>query len=226
MKFQNVMGITDVGASIIVAFIISGCLFKTYYKVMKMVLGIDCYHYSTYDRVLKRLHPVVNEMCEDAKNDMKCISNEKLGSWKQAVTSADGVWHTRGYHSKNGSFTVRNYINGALLYYAHLSQKGSDTFLYEGTSKSMEGFAANEIMNQAKREGMDIAVQWQDSDASCAKSIQDVFPNCKIMICGGHAGKNHLKMLESYATLKSPTARFIKMHMKDFLKFFECPLPL
>ena len=50
-------------------------------------------------------------------------------------------------------------MNGALLYYAHLSRKGS---VYEGTSKSMERFAANEI---TKREGMDIAVQWQDSNA-------------------------------------------------------------
>ena len=45
-------------------------------------------------------------------------------------------------------------------------------FFVKGTSKSMEGFGANEIMNQAKREGIDIAVQWQDSDASFAKRIQ------------------------------------------------------
>ncbi len=87
------MGISDVGASIIVAAIVSGCLFSTYYKFMKLALGIDCYQYTTYNTMLKRLHPVIvqmlDEMCEEAKNDMKALSAETLGSWKQAVTSAD-----------------------------------------------------------------------------------------------------------------------------------------
>lgn len=41
---QKSMGsITTIGASVTVAFIISGCLFSTYYKTMKLALGIDCY---------------------------------------------------------------------------------------------------------------------------------------------------------------------------------------
>ena len=51
---------------------------------------------------------------------MKEKSDGDLGSWKRAVTTADGTWQTRGCHSKNATFTI---INGA---YHHLCQKGRD----------------------------------------------------------------------------------------------------
>lgn len=85
-------------------------------------------------------------------------------------------------------------------------QKGFDQViqkdLYEGTSKSMEGYAARQVMKIAKEEGIHIEVQWQDSDA---KIIRECFPDCDVMICGGHAGKNHLKILQSYAKMKCPS---------------------
>ena len=58
---------------------------------------------------------------EVAKREMKEKSDDDLGSWKRAVTTADGTWHTRGWHSKNATFTIRNY---ALLYYHHLEGQG------------------------------------------------------------------------------------------------------
>ena len=111
-------------------------------------------------------------------------------------------------------------MNGELLYYTHLCQKGSDKViekdLYQGTSKSMEGFSAREIMTQAKNDGMEISVNWQDSDASSAKCIKTIFPNAQVMICGGHAGKNHLKTLDSYLKLMNAPKRFIKQHETEF----------
>ena len=98
---------------------------------------------------------MVDDLCEVAKWEMK---DGDLGSWKRAVTTADGTWQTRGWHSKNATFTIRNYLNGALLYYYHLCQKGRDKIvegdLYLGTSKSAEGYAA---FQRAKEEGMDVA---------------------------------------------------------------------
>ena len=38
---------------------------------------------------------MLNEMCELAKNDTKEKADHDLGSWKCAVTYADGVWHKR-----------------------------------------------------------------------------------------------------------------------------------
>ena len=81
---------------------------------------------------------MVDEMCEDAKNDMRRMDQCELGSWSHAIRSADGTWMTHGYHSKNATFSIRNYNNGALPYRKHLCQRGRDNVLkeelYQGTS--------------------------------------------------------------------------------------------
>ena len=46
-----------------------------------------------------------------AKQEMKDKKDDELGSWKRAVTVADGTWQTCGWHSKNAMFTIRNYLN-------------------------------------------------------------------------------------------------------------------
>ena len=215
---------TEVGASIQVAFIISGCLYATYCKVLKLSLGLDTVDFGTFYSTIERMYPVVkqmvDEMCEEANEEMKTMDEHTLGSWKQAVMSADAAWMTRGYHSKNGTFSVRNYYNRALLYYKHLCQCGRDNIvegeLYKGKSKSIEGFAAREVMHRAREEGMKLAVHWQDSDSSSAKPVAECFPECKIMICGGHAGKNHLKALENYSKMKAPSTDFIRKQKDRF----------
>ena len=112
------------------------------------------------------MFPVVQEMvdrmCEEAKTEMKTMNQDELGSWSRAVTSADGAWMTRGHHSKNFTFSIRNYYTGALLYRKHLCQKGRDTLineeLYQGTSKGAEGHAARLTFKKAKEEGINIAI--------------------------------------------------------------------
>ena len=139
--------------------------------------------------------------------EMEDKIDDELGSWKRAVTVADGMWQTRGWHSKNATFTIRNYLNGALLYYHDLCQRGRDKMieeeLYKGTSKSAEGYAARVTFRRAKEEGMQVATHWQDADSSSAKAVSDVFPDAKIMICGGHAGRAHKKSLENKNSFKA-----------------------
>ena len=110
---------SEVGASIQVAF---RCLYATYRKVLKLSLGLDNVDFSAFYSTMKRMYPVVkqmvDEMCEEAKEEMKTMDELTLRSWKQAVTSANAAWMTRGRHSKNVPFSVRNYTNGLLLYYS------------------------------------------------------------------------------------------------------------
>ena len=64
-----------VGAVIQVAFIISGCMHATYYKALKLSLRLDAVHIYTFYLTFARMHPVVqqmvDEMCEETKEDMK-----------------------------------------------------------------------------------------------------------------------------------------------------------
>ena len=143
---------------------------------------------------------MLDDLCEVAKREMKEKNDGDLGSWKRAVTTADGTWQTRGWHSKNATFTITNYLNGARLYYHHLCQKGRDKIVegdfYLGTSKSAEGYAARLTFQRAKEEGMDVAIHWQDADSSSAKAVREIYPKAEIMLCGGRAQKNSGKTSE------------------------------
>ena len=155
------------------------------------------------------------------------MDQDKLFSWSKAVTCADGTWQTRGYHSKNATFTIRNYANGALLYFVHLCQRGEhnliDEPLYQGTSKSAEGYGASKLMKKAKEEGLQISVHWQDADSTASKHVKEVYPKASIMICGGHAGKSHLKQLQLRAKQKTfPSQSEKEIQLFPDIKTVEC----
>ncbi len=101
-------------------------------------------------------HEKVDEMCTEAREALKQMEPEELGSWERAVTVADGdgAWMTRGHHSKNFTFSIRNYFTGELLFRKHLCQKGgvNKDDLYKGTSKGAEGYAARILFQQAKEQ--------------------------------------------------------------------------
>ena len=150
-KCETVLaGSNTISVSLQVAFIIAGCTHATYYKALNHSLGIDTVSAPTFMCTIRAMHYIVesmlDEVCEADKQEMRDVKESQLGSWKNAVTVADCTWQTRGWHSKNATFTIRNYLTGALLYYHHLCQKGRDEVieeeLYRGTSKSAEGFAA------------------------------------------------------------------------------------
>ena len=211
-----------------VAFITAGCTYVTYTKVLD-ILGMTAVNKETYMKTIQEMHPIVesmvNEMCEREKERMKAMDQTELGSWSQAVTCADGTWQTRGYHSKNATFSIRNFNNGALLYYKHLCQKGSDCIvkeeLYKGTSKSAEGYGAMELFRRAKEEGLQIAVHWQDADSTASKHARQFFPEAEIMIC---AGKSHLKQLQCRAKQRKFTPNLQKKYEEIFpdVKNVDC----
>ena len=202
------------------AFITAGCTHATYAKALK-VMGIDAVDASTFMSTIKKLHPIVEkmveELCEKEKMRMKAMDQKELGSWERAVTSADGAWMTRGFHSTNMTFSIRNFFTGALLFFKHVCQKGRDKIieepLYKGTSKSAE---ARELMAKAKEEGLIVEIHWQDGDSSSSKSVEKIFPKAKVMICGGHAGRSHLKQLQALAKKKTFTKAFQEKHKEIF----------
>ena len=197
-----------------VAFIAGGCMHAQYSKILRQHLGLPAVDANTFYQTIKMLHPIVQgmlqELCDEAKLDMKAMDPATIGSWQRAVTTSDGVWLTRGKFSKNSTFTIRNYTNNSLLYFVHLSMRGkvSDTGieLFKGTSKGAEGYAAGIAFGKSKEEGMNIEIQWQDGDSSAAKSFKEHYPNGEVMLCGGHVARAHTKRLEELSKRKSFSA--------------------
>ena len=79
-----------------------------------------------------------------------------------------------------------------------------------------EGYAARVTFKQAKEEGMQVAVHWQDADSSSAKAVTEVFPDAEIMVCGGHAGRAHKKILELRQKIRKFPQRMINKYKNDF----------
>jgi hypothetical protein len=218
-------GANTISRCVQVAFIIAGCTHAVYHKTLKFALGIQAVSKSLFLKTIEDMHLIVkgllDEMCEMARGEMRTMPQEELGSWKRAVTTVDGTWQ-----SKNATFTIRNYMNGALLYYHHSCQKGRTDVvgqeLYRGTSKSAERYSAMLMFEKAKEDGMHVAIHWQDADSPSANSFSAVFPDAEIMICAGHSGRAHRKVLESRQKLKQFPKRFIEKHREKFPATVEC----
>lgn len=204
------------------AFFITGHGYAKFSRTLRQCLGISCISKNPYYDTIKLVYPhitdILNEMCEEEKQRMKAKEEGELGSWERAVVTSDGVWHTRGHFSKNGSFIVKNYLTGGLLWYGHKCMQGKDTVvneeLFEGTAKSMEGILAEECYKQAADEGCKVEVVWQDGDSSAAKAIRQYHPDGKVFKCGGHVGRAHINQLKDAAKKKEFSAD-IKRKYKD-----------
>lgn len=216
---------TVVGLSLAVAFIVSGHGFAKFNKTLNQYLGIPAISKNRYFEVISLIYPhvndILNEMCEEAKSHMKTKDDMTLGSWKRAVLTSDGVWHTRGHFSKNGSFIIKNYLTGALLWFGHKCMRGKDEDQrFKGTAKSMEGVLAEECYQQCKEEGCDVAIVWQDADSSSKSSVESVFgvePQ-RVFKCGGHVGRAHANNLKEVAKLKRFPAAKVSRWKQHFPK--------
>ena len=206
---------TVVGLALAVAFIVTGHGFAKFSKTLNQCLGISALSKNRFYEVIKLIYPLIydilNEMCEDEKENMKRKDEETLGSWKRAVVTSDGVWHTRGHFSKNGSIIIKNYITGGLLWFAHKCMRGTaseDDDLFMGTAKAMEGIFADECYSKAKEKGCGIDVVWQDGDSSSQKSVEKVYGEVprRVYKCGGHVGRAHGNNLKELSKQKEFSA--------------------
>ena len=215
---------TVVGLALAVAFFITGHGYAKFARTLRQCLGISCISKNRYFETIKLVYPQITDildgMCNEEKEKMKTLESTELGSWERAVVTSDGVWHTRGHFSKNGSFIVKNYMTGGLLWYGHKCMRGNDDVivdeLYEGTAKSMEGFLAEECYKEAKEEGCRVEVVWQDGDSSAAKSLKKQFPEAKVYKCGGHVGRAHTNNLKEAAKKKHFANEVVRKHKDRF----------
>ena len=103
---------TVVGLTLALSFFLSVHGFANFNRTLRQYLGILCISKNRYYDVIKLAYPhlkdILDEMCEDEKKNMQELSQDELGSWTRAVVTSDGVWHTHGHFSKNGSFIVKN----------------------------------------------------------------------------------------------------------------------
>ena len=216
-----------VSYAIRIAAFASGIGFAGYHKLFGRHLGMNVTTDKMFHRVIEEAYPhitdMLDEVCELGKEEMKSLPSDKLGSWQRAVTTSDGCWHIRGFFSQNGTFVIRNWLTGALLWYGHACMRGSDPImtdeLYHGTAKSIEGYLAGVLFEKAKEEGCTIEINWQDQDSSSEKSFRAVYTSetsSRVMKCGGHVGRAHAKALKDLKPKKEFDTGYIAKHKDEF----------
>ena len=219
-----------VSLALSLAFFISGQGYASYRKTLGRGLGLGVTSEKPFleviDLALPHIKEILDEMCHDAKDQMKELPPEQIGSWSRAVTCCDGCWLIRGHFSQNCTFVIKNYITGALLYYGHLSMRGADRIcdeeLWEGTAKSAEGHLSQVLWAKAKEEDLKIEVNWQDADSSSAKGFRYSFSNeqeSKIMLCGGHVGRAHGKRWRTLKNCHHFPQHILPCTNQNFLQF-------
>ena len=203
------------------------CRYALYDKMFHKYMGMNtvshrCFH-NTFKLLYRPVKELLDAMCEAAKQQMKDMPQNQLGSWSRAVTAGDGVCLTRGCHSQNATFTLRNHVTGALLYYEHMCQRGDDTVteeqLFKGTSKAAEEHRADNAFRKAYEEGMNIDIHWQDSDSTSANALHKHFNDAKVFLCSGHVAKNHEKRLNSHYSTTNHRKNSPKIRHRIYIKY-------
>ena len=221
-KQYSEKSVSEISSALVVAFVCAGATYSLYTKVLRNALGVHVLDdYQFYD-ILTLMYPhvgdILEDICKSSRERMKSMDPSVLGSWNRAVTAGDATWLTCGHHSRNCTFTIRDYITGSLLYYIHLCQRGADkvstSVIYEGTSKSAEGYGAEVLFERAKKDGMNVECHVQDRDSSSSKSLLKNYPNCELKHCGNHATKNHKEALKRLQQRKCFTKEEINKYSK------------
>ena len=79
--------------------------------------------------------------------------------------------------------------------------------LYEGTSKSAEGFGADHVFSLMAQHGIIVECHIQDGDSTAGNAVLKSFPNCQLLRCGNHVAKNHAVKLEKLRKEKKMTRK-------------------
>ena len=94
-------------------FRLAGSTHTTYCKTLQNALGMKTVNARVFEKIYLWVC-IIYDLCEVAKREMKEKNDGDLGSWKRAVTTADGTWQTRGWHSnlcRGKSFLEGSTIN-------------------------------------------------------------------------------------------------------------------
>ena len=92
---------TEVGASIQVAFIISGCLYATYCKVLKLSLGLDTVDFSAFYSIMKRMYPVIKQMVQHWQDSDSSSAKSVADRMLSGMQNYDLRWPCRQKSLKN-----------------------------------------------------------------------------------------------------------------------------
>lgn len=99
---HELSGKTSSSLALQVAFIAGGWSYKQYKKVLANAFGVHAVSFAQFYKTVLMMYPIVKQMLDDQCTLAK--PEKELGSFNNALTTADGAWMTRGYRSQNFTY--------------------------------------------------------------------------------------------------------------------------
>jgi len=197
----------EVPTLVLLGSLLGGFHFAGYERQMSMIIGDNTASPRTWQTFLHWIQPKIKQLLDTqataAHDDMKKIDPGTLGSFQRAVTTSDGAWHHRGFHSGNASYVVINYFNKALLQYGHVSMRARNKDeSWPGTAKAAEGHLATVCFAEMKKLGMKMEVNFQDGDSSSEQAVEGVEQDITYG-CRNHFVRAHGHVLETLKAKKT-----------------------
>ena len=183
-----------------------GQLYRDYSKVA-LLEGWVPYKHHHFNDIIVMLLPYTQKLLAEqiklCRERMKALDPAVRGSWRRAITTADGCWQIRGYLTPNGSAGMLDYMTKGLLFYGHCCQRGIDIYDYEVvcscgqcsdeepmvcegkrvfagpykyTSKAMEADKLYQGFKSIKDDGGHVEGNIQDGDGGSGLCFHLVFP--------------------------------------------------
>ena len=127
--------------------------------------------------------------------------------WVRAITSADGCWHTRGRHSKNHTFSMRNY--------KHFSTTSTSVNVAETNWARLH--CTRENPSPQKHTGQTyclVELNKREWLLQYSGLLQTKLSQTPRSMCAGHVAKSHKNVLEGYSKMNSFSTVFSDRHKK------------
>lgn len=137
--------------------------------------------------------------------EWKNYQKVNLGTGKSQWSLSDGVWHTGGHFSKNGSFIIKNDLSRGLLWFGHKCMRARMMLLNMICTRALlSPWKECWRMNGTNKQKMKVVILlW------CGKMATPVHKNQwrnimekGVFKVGGHVGRAHTNNLQEAAKLK------------------------
>ncbi len=127
----------------------------------------------------KTVVPMMNEVVNDLLDHFIMEIRKKLKHNKSVGIIVDGGWSHPGWWAREHTVVALDDVSGLPIGFYHVI-KGTN---YQGSSRGMEGFGVQKIMEDLKRCGIVVTRLTHDRDASTFKNVLEVFEDVAESFC-------------------------------------------
>ena len=136
------------------AAMLAGLTFTQFLQI-SLFANLEGVSKSTWETLEEEMRDVVTELLDEKINQNLKKIKEKIPSGIEIII--DCRWSSRGFFAEEATVTVWETQTNTIIGRYHIlrkKEKDSENRTYEGSSKAMEGYGVNKVMQNLQKEGI------------------------------------------------------------------------